>query len=166
MTAYRINIDGESAGPEGRYLVWHYDDGRLCIEEEASLEDALHTARRWDDSDRGSFDCIEGPAGVVLDEDVQAWIRARDHAAAQARKAAAESRPSAYFEVRLRHPDGVRSGLWDAGLSSEERARERAAEANAPGRVQITAADWHVSIAGAYHPNSKRVVMDYGEEEQ
>lgn len=167
-SGYRVDLDGESTGPEGQYLVWHYDGyGRLCIEEDESLEDALRTARRWDGSDCGSFDCIEGPVGVVPDGDVQAWICVRERAAAAARTAAVESAgPRTLFEVLLRHPDGSRSARWGTGLSSEEKARERAAEANAPGRVKITAAEWHASVAGAYHPGSERVVMDYGQEEQ
>ncbi|MCC3333573.1 hypothetical protein [Nocardia abscessus] len=159
---YVIRTDGESTGPAGRYLVWSTGWDKLEANPCESLQEALEMAWEADRSEYDSFDCIEGPAGVVPDLGVQAWIRARVRAAAGALKAAAAAdEGTVAYQVRLRHPDGRRSAEWES-YKTEEEAREGAALAGPPERVQIKVVEWRRSTAGVYHPENERIIKDWG----
>ena len=165
-TIYDIRADGESTGPAGTYRVWqhNYHSGNLDIEPCDSLQEALESAHAWSDIETGEFDSIEGPAGLVPEAAVEAWIRAKDQQAAEARRARAESdEGKTLYQIHIRHPDGKRSAEWETAKTEDE-AREIVAELNLPGRTRITETHWSYSASGLYHRDTRRVVKDWDED--
>jgi hypothetical protein len=157
--AYLIRLDGESTGPEGRYLVWHYRDGSLEIEPEDSLQLALQTAHTWDDYEYGRFEFIEGPAGIVPQQEIDAWIGAADKRSyARYRAAQADMTGKLQYHVAVKHPTEEMTGEWECTFDEDE-ARRAAADLNLPGRVQI----YSTVYGAAWNEDTKRVIKDWND---
>jgi hypothetical protein len=160
---YDIRTDGESRGPDGVYLVW-YSDRQLEIDRCDSLQEALESARRWDDSEYGSFDSIEGPVGVVPDSEVQAWIAAKDIARFKADRSAAEAdQGTIHYSVEVRHPDGKRVGEWDSEKTLQAALEPVAEHGFSPDRVRIIEKTWRRSPFGGGQFDDGRVIKDWSD---
>ncbi|WP_406272564.1 hypothetical protein OH799_33005 [Nocardia sp. NBC_00881] len=116
MNAYTIRLDGsESTGPAGIYLVWTYGWSDLEVEEHDSLEDALSWFAVMSDSVHTSPKCIEGPAGIVPEREVEAWVAATGKRS--------RARQSAYRDTlagQVRHVVELRFPGSDAAADFDE----------------------------------------------
>lgn len=139
--------------------MWHYESGDRGVDVEDSLRDALSAARMRRESEYGQFDCIEGPAGVVPERDVDRWIDA-SHEREYDRYRAMDKDLSGklQYHVVVKHPSGKTSGEAECTFDEAE-ARRVADELNLPGRVQI-----YTTVYGAKRSeNTKQIVKDWGE---
>jgi hypothetical protein len=104
MSDYVINLDGsESVGPQGIYLIWGHGWHSQTVETEHTLQEALQAYWAWDGSEYGSPEYIEGPAGVVPEAEVDAWVRAAETRCSEQSRARREALIGAgRFSVQLR----------------------------------------------------------------
>lgn len=139
--------------------MWHSASGGREIDVEESLQEALSAARMWEDSEYGLFDCIEGPAGVVPERDVDRWIEAVHDREQERRRGMNEDLSGKlWWHVAVKHPNGKTSGDAESTFDEDE-ARRVANELNLPGRVQI-----YTTVYGAkWNEDTKQVVKDWNE---
>ncbi|MCC3333566.1 hypothetical protein [Nocardia abscessus] len=158
---YRVNLYGESTGPEGQYLVWH-SGSRLEVETAESLQEALEDAQRHESSEYSIFEHIEGPAGDVPARDVQRWLDKLSREESNRWLARRESdRGRVRYRVVVRSLDGEHEGVYETTFS-EVAALSYARELNLPGRVRV-----YSTIVGDFKSFSKddqTTVLDYGDD--
>lgn len=137
--AYNIHTDGnESRGPEGMYLVWLSPVRGECeVENRDTLEDALHCYAVNEDNEHHWPECIEGPAGIVPQRDVEDWTAAywrRSQMAASERVNGLIGQVR--FCVELSSPLGHGVAEFDTTNDLGE-AVAIVGELNRPGRVRV-----------------------------
>jgi hypothetical protein len=149
---YLIRPGGESTGPAGTYLVWHWKDEHRCVEITKSLQEALDRAHLWRCSPHGDFDLVEGPTGVVPGDEVHAWMRAENETELQRWHTEQENRSATpLWEVDVRHPHGDEISYLYTG--DEQYARRAAANLSPPGRVRIS----------TFYAGETRVIKDWND---
>lgn len=152
MSDYTVSADGTAIGPDGVYLLWCRGWHGPCVSMHDSLEDALATWF-WRDSDSDDTpESIEGPAGIVPDEDVQVWLggysERRDAAVA-----ADASRNEVWTYVFVRRP--VTGEYVEVNRFRDPADAHRLVERlGVPGRVLVS--------AGPYNESADKLVASAG----
>ncbi|WP_331758262.1 hypothetical protein OG225_42505 (plasmid) [Nocardia sp. NBC_01377] len=157
---YRINLDRESTGPEGKYLVWYWGS-RLEVETAESLQEALEDARGYDSGEWANFDHIEGPAGDVPTADVRRWLEELDRRETDRWRAQRESEQGRVrYHVIVRSLDGSSEGEYETTLN-ETAALSYARELDLPGRVRV-----YSDVVGDFRSFEKdrTTILNYGDE--
>lgn len=160
---YTLRSDGESTGPEGKYLVWITVYRASCprIQVRDSLEGALRAASAWRDAEEGAFDFIEGPAGIVPKQEIEDWFLARELAA---ETVSPGRRNALVYNVAVRDPE-ARSAFGELDQYFEDQVTAiSTAEALAlpADRVKIYARRAELSPSGTcYHLGPEQVIKDW-----
>ncbi|WP_109527188.1 MULTISPECIES: hypothetical protein [Nocardia] len=136
--SYDIRTDGStSVGPEGVYLVWVWYHGSVSAERCDSLEEALRRYAALSEEDC-SVQCVDGPAGVVADFELDLWDegrRARRQVEWQRQRAGEMGRVS--YGVQVRNPQYPNESDEIESFDDLSDAVEFMGQLNRPGRVRI-----------------------------
>lgn len=160
VNPYRVNLDGESTGPEGQYLVWYSGNG-LEVDTADSLQEALEDARVHGSSEYSIFDHIEGPVGDVPLDDVRRWLDKRDREESDRWRARRDAeRGKVRYHVAVRGLDGRREASYETTLSRTA-AFSYARDLNLPGRVRIYSTV--EGGMGSWNPKNHTPVLEYGD---